>query len=76
MIHTLLDACEYILEIESQQHSPYSLASMIYDMRTWEANVDDVRAAIEKDIDELGEKSRFVRVSDDKYALRCWTTDL
>lgn len=75
MIQTLLDACEYILEVESEQQSPYWFASMMYEMRIWKASVHDVRAALEKDIAELGEESRFVKVSDDEYALRSWATN-
>jgi DNA-directed RNA polymerase delta subunit len=43
-------------------------------MKLWKASEHDVRAALEKDIAEFGEESRFAKVADDEYALRSWTT--
>jgi hypothetical protein len=34
------------------------------------------RAALENDITEFGEKSRFLKVADDEYALISWATKL
>ena len=43
------------------------------EMRLWKASEHDVRAALEKDLQEWGEKSQFVKTADDEYALRSWT---
>jgi len=42
------------------------------DGRLWRASEHDVRAALDKDIKEFGEKSPFVKVGEDEYALRSW----
>ncbi len=74
VIYTVLDACSFVLENEDQPQSPYWLASIMDEMKLWKASEHDVRAALEKDIAELGEESRFAKVADDEYALRSWTT--
>ena len=74
MIHTIFDACQYVLETEGEPQSPYWLSSMMIEMKLWKANEQKTRAALEWDIANRGERSRFVKVGDDKYALRCWTT--
>lgn len=40
--------------------------------RLWRASEHDVRAALEADISEFGERSPFVKVTDDEWALRKW----
>jgi len=40
------------------------------EMRLWGASEHDVRAALDKDITEFGERSPFAKVGDDEYALR------
>jgi hypothetical protein len=42
------------------------------EMRLWRASEPDVRAALTKDIEEHGERSRFVSVGDDEFALLSW----
>jgi hypothetical protein len=42
------------------------------EMRLWQASEADVRAALTKDIEDRGERSRFVSVGDDEFALRSW----
>ena len=73
MIDSILDACREMLEINGDPQSSYWLASQRVEMRLWRASEHDVRAALEKDISGLGERSQFVKVADDEYALRSWT---
>lgn len=74
MIHTVLDACQFVFEAQGDPQSPYWLSSIMIEMKVWKANEQSIRAALEKDIAEVGERSRFVKVSEDEYALRSWTT--
>ena len=73
MIHTILDAIELTLKEQGEPQSPYWLASQMMEGRLWKASEHDVRAALEKDMKEWGEKSQFVKTDDDEYALRSWT---
>ena len=75
MISTLLDACQLILEQQGEPQSSFWLASQMMEMRLWRANEAEVRRALDRDITQHGESSLFVKVGDDEYALRCWTTD-
>ena len=72
MIESLLDACQFVLENLGEPQSSYWLASQVMEMRLWRASEADVRAALTKDIEEHGERSRFVPVGDDEFALRSW----
>jgi hypothetical protein len=45
------------------------------EMKLWRASEADVRAALTKDIEEHGERSRFVGVGEDEFALRSWKAD-
>ena len=72
MIESLLDACQFILEDLGEPQSSYWLASQVLQMKLWRASEADVRAALTKDIEERGERSRFVSVGDDEFALRSW----
>ncbi len=74
MIDSILDSCREVLEINGDPQSPYWLSSQMMEMRLWRASEHDVRAALEKDIREFGERSQFVKTADDEYALRSWTT--
>ena len=60
------------VEINGDPQSPYWLASQMVEMKMWRASEHDVRAALEKDIKERGQRSRFVKVGDDGWALRSW----
>jgi HB1, ASXL, restriction endonuclease HTH domain len=73
MIETLLDACQSVLEDQGEPQSSYWLASQIMEMRLWRAGEADVRNALHEDIGRHGERSRFVRLGDDEFALRPWT---
>ena len=73
MIDSILDACREVLEINGDPQSSYWLASQMVEMRLWRASEHNVRAALEKDISGFGERSQFVKVADDEYALRSWT---
>ena len=73
MIRTILDAIKYALEEQGEPQSPYWLASQMMEGRLWKGSEHDVRAALEKDISEFGERSQFVKVADDKWVLRSWT---
>ena len=75
MIDTILDACREVLEINGDPQSPHWLASQMVEMRMWRASEHDVRAALEQDINERGERSLFVKVADDEWALRSWNTE-
>jgi len=72
MIYTIIEAIEYALEIQGEPQSPYWLSSQIDEMRLPKASEYDVRTALEKDMQEWGEKSQFVKTADDEYALRSW----
>ena len=74
MIHTILDAIEFVLEELGEPQSPYWLSSQLMEGRLWRASEHDVRAALEKDMKEWGEKSQLIKVADDEYALRSWAT--
>lgn len=75
MIHTILDACREVLEINGEPQSPYWLASQMVEMRMWKASEQWVRRSLEKDIQEFGENSRFMKVAEDEWALRSWNDD-
>ena len=72
MIESLLDACQFVLENLGEPQSSHWLASQVLDMKLWRASEADVRAALTKDIEERGDRSRFVSVGDDEFALRSW----
>jgi DNA-directed RNA polymerase delta subunit len=72
VINTILDAIEFILENQGEPQSPYWLASQMMEMRLWRASEYDVRAALERDIRELGERSRFVQIGDGEWGLTEW----
>ncbi len=72
MIETLLDACQFILEDQGEPQSSFWLASQLTEMKLWRANEAQVRRALQKDITRHGERSRFVSVGDDEFALRLW----
>ena len=74
MIYSILDACEYILETQGGPQSPYWFSSQMDEMRLWKANEQKIWAALEWDIANFGERSRFVKVADDEYALRSKAT--
>jgi len=72
MIHTIIEAIEFALENDGGPISPFWLASQMQEMRLWRASEPDVRAALEKDIREWGERSQFVKVGEDEWGLRKW----
>tara|TARA_R110002072_G_scaffold302996_1_gene490912 strand:+ start:33504 stop:33740 length:237 start_codon:yes stop_codon:yes gene_type:complete len=72
MIDTILDAAAFILEEQGETQSPYWLASQMMEGKLWRASEHDDRAALEQDIAEHGDRSRFVEADDDEYALRSW----
>jgi hypothetical protein len=61
-----------VLEINGDPQSPYWLASQMVEMKMWRASKHDVRAALEKDVNERGQRSLFEKVGDDEWALRSW----
>jgi HB1, ASXL, restriction endonuclease HTH domain len=75
MIESLLDACQFVLENLGEPQSSYWLASQVVEMKLWRASEADVRDALKKDIEENGERSRFVFVGEDDFALRSWKAD-
>ena len=75
MIESLLDACHFVLEAQGEPQSSYWLASQVMEMKLWRASEADVRDALQKDIKEHGELSRFVFVGDDEFALQSWKAD-
>ena len=72
MIYTIIEAIEFVLDAQGEPQSPYWLSSQMDEMRLWKASEHDVRAALEKDISKFGERSQFVKLGEDDYALRCW----
>jgi hypothetical protein len=70
MIETLLDACQFVLENQGEALSSHWLASQIMEMKLWRASEADVRDALNNDIRQRAERSRFLQVADDEYALR------
>jgi DNA-directed RNA polymerase delta subunit len=74
MIESLLDACQFVLEDQGESQSSYWLASQVMEMKLWRSSEADVRDALKKEIEEHGERSRFVRIGNDEFALRSWTT--
>ena len=72
MIETLLDACQFVLENQGEAQSSYWLASQVMEMKLWRASEADVHAALTRDIEEHGERSRFLFAGDDEFALRSW----
>ena len=72
MIATLLDACQFVLENLGEAQSCPWLASQVMERKLWRASEADVRDALNEDIERHGERSRFVRVADDEYAMRSW----
>jgi DNA-directed RNA polymerase delta subunit len=72
VIYSIIEAMEFALETDGEPLSPYWLASQMEEMRLWRASEHDVRAALEKDINEWGERSQFVKVAEDEWGLRKW----
>src|SRR4051812_25241088 len=61
MIRTLLDACRFILNDQGEAQSSDWPASQAEEMRLWRASEAEVRRALDKDIEEHGESSLFVK---------------
>ena len=74
MIDTILDTCRHLLEINDDRQSSYWLVSQMVEMRLWCASEHDVRAALKEHVREHDERSQFVKVAEDEYALRSWPT--
>ncbi len=70
MIQTLLDACHFVLADQGEAQSSYWLSSILLEIKLWRARESDVRDALDRDIEEHGESSRFVKVAENQYALR------
>jgi hypothetical protein len=74
MIESLLDACQFVLDNQGEPQSSYWLASQMREMKVWRASEADVREALNKDNQQHGERSRFLQIEEDEFALRWWTT--
>jgi hypothetical protein len=72
IIDSLLDACQFVLEDQGESQTSYWLASQVVEMKLWRASEPEVRDALNKDIERLGERSRFVCITEDEFALRSW----
>jgi hypothetical protein len=72
MMDTLLDACQYVLQVQGEAQSSYWLSSLVMEMKLWRANESQIRVALDRDIEKFGESSPFVKVAEDEYALRSW----
>ena len=70
MIRTQLDACRFILEDQGEAQRSYWLASQVVELELWRASESRVWDALDRDIKEHGEPSRFVKVAEDEHALR------
>ncbi len=75
MFETLLDVCEFIIKDQGEPQSSYWLASQMMEMKLWRASEADVRKALNKEIEQHGKSSRFLRLDDDTYSLRSWTDE-
>lgn len=75
LIHTLLDACQLVLEIHGEPLSSFWLASQLMEMKMWKTNEADVRVAIRNDIRKYGDKSSFVEIDDAEFAMRKWAKE-
>jgi hypothetical protein len=75
MIHTIIDAIKLTLEEQGEPQSPCWLSSQMMEWKLWRASEHVVRAALEKDMKEWGEKSQFVKTVDGEYALRSWSKE-
>jgi hypothetical protein len=73
MIHTLVDACRFILEDQAEAQSRTWVASHVAEMRLWRASESGVLHARNYDVEEHGETSLFMKVGEDEYAFRSWT---
>ena len=69
MIHTLLDACQFVLEAQGELQTSFWLASQAEEMELWRTTEEKVRRALQQDIQRLGESSRFVELPGDEFAL-------
>lgn len=72
MITTIIDACEFVLKEQGEPQSPYWLSLLVDEMKLRRASEHDVRAALDEDIAQFGQRSQFVKVGDGGYALRSW----
>lgn len=72
MIASLLDACQFILEIHGEPQSSYWLASQIMEMKLWRASEAEVQAALAVDSAIRGEASRFMLMDAEEVGLRSW----
>ncbi len=72
IIQTILDACRFVLEDQGEAQSSYWLASIMMEMKLWRASESQVRRALDKDIKTFGDSSPFMKVTEDRYALRSW----
>jgi hypothetical protein len=70
MVDTLLDACEFVHKEQGEPQSSYWLASQVMEMKLWRASEADVRDALNKDVEKLGQSSRFVALPNDEFGLR------
>lgn len=69
---SLLDACEFILQLQGEPQSGFWLASQIMEMKLWRASETEVSDAIRKDIGARRQSSRFVERPDGEFALHSW----
>ena len=75
MIHSLLDACQLVLEAQGEPQSSFWLASQAVEMELWKTTEEKVRKALKQDLERYGESSRFVELPGDEFGLRCWIAD-
>jgi HB1, ASXL, restriction endonuclease HTH domain len=72
MINTILDACRFVLEDQGEAQSTYWLSSIMNEMKLWRAGESQVRAALDRDIEQFRNSSPFEKVGENLYALRSW----
>jgi hypothetical protein len=70
--NSLLDACEFVLQLQGEPQSGFWLASQVMEMKLWRASEADVSDAIRNDIGARRETSRFIELPDGDFALRSW----
>jgi hypothetical protein len=69
MVHTLLDACQYVLEIDGGPISSFWLASQVEEMKLWRATEEKVRRALKRDVKKFAESSQFFELPNDEFGL-------
>lgn len=72
---TLLDACEFVLDQRGEPQSSEQVLALLSEWELARLPEEAIREALLKDIQSLGDKSRFVALGNGLFALREWHAD-